>query len=301
MAHELEYPMTMSGASLVDTVSVGNTLGESVLWDDQGSRAWWTDIQERRLYRYDPITRVLETFTVPQRLGSFGFIQGSDRIVGAFESGFAYFHPESGSLEWIARPPHGPGKLRFNDGRVDRLGRFWAGTMVEDDGEGTGKLYCLNKGIATVHLTGINICNSVCFSPDGRHLYFADTPHRKILRFDLDPISGALTQRVVFAETPIGAYPDGSNVDVEGHVWNAQWGAARVTRYAPDGSTSGSIEVPASQVTCVAFGGERLDLLFVTSARENLNPEALAREPQAGNVFIYRVATRGIAESRYLD
>ena len=293
--------MTFDDAELLDTVTVGNTLGEGVLWDDLKRRAWWTDIQERRLYRYDPKTRGLETFPLPERLGSFGFIAGSERIVAAFESGFAYFLPESGALEWIARPPHGPGKLRFNDGRVDRRGRFWAGSMVEGAGEATGKLYCLTKGTASVHLSGISITNSVCFSPDGRHMYFADTPHRKILRFDADEAGSGLRNQTLLVETPRGAYPDGSNVDAEGHLWNAHWGAGRVVRYAPDGTISGGITVPASQPTCVAFGGDDLDLLLVSSARENLDAAALARQPQAGDLFIYRIGIRGIAESRYLE
>ncbi len=293
--------MTFSNAELIDTVAVGNTLGEGVVWDDLGQRAWWTDIQERRLYRYDPKTRGLETFPLPERLGSFGFIQGSERIVAAFESGFAYYLPESAELEWIARPEHGPGKLRFNDGRVDRRGRFWAGSMVEGAGAATGKLYCLTRGTTSVHLSGISICNSVCFSPDGRHMYFADTPHRKIWRFDADEATGGLKNKTMLVETPRGAYPDGSNVDVEGHVWNAHWGAGRVVRYAPDGTISGGIAVPASQPTCVAFGGEALDLLMVTSARQNLDASALAQQPHAGDLFIYQVAAKGIPECRYLD
>jgi L-arabinonolactonase len=293
--------MTFNDAKLIDTVSIGNTLGEGVLWDDRGRRAWWTDIQARRLYRYDPKTRALERFDLPERLGSFGFIDGGDRIVAAFESGFAFFHPQSGQLDWIERPAHGPGNLRFNDGRVDRCGRFWAGSMVEGKGAATGKLYCLSKGKTEVHLTGINICNSVCFSPDGRHMYFADTPHRTILRFDLDAHTGALSNRSVFVETPRGAFPDGSAVDAQGHVWNAHWGAGRVLRYAPDGSISGSIALPVSQPTCVAFGGDELNLLFVTSARESLSSEALAEQPRAGDVFIYQVDVKGLPESRYLE
>jgi L-arabinonolactonase len=184
---------------------------------------------------------------------------------------------------------------------VDRCGRVWAGSMVEGKGAATGKLYCLCKGKTAVHLTGIHICNSVCFSPDGRHMYFADTPHRMILRFDIDAHTGALSNRSVFVETPRGAFPDGSAVDAQGHVWNAHWGAGRVVRYAPDGSISGSIALPATQPTCVAFGGDQLDLLFVTSAREGLGTEALAQQPQAGDVFIYQVEVQGLPESRYLE
>jgi sugar lactone lactonase YvrE len=189
--------------------------------------------------------------------------------------------------------------VRFNDGRVDRQGRFWAGSMVEGFGEPTGKLYCLAKGVSEEHLTGISICNSLCFSPDGRHMYFADSPRRTILKFVLDADTGALSNRLAFARTPRGAFPDGSNVDSDGHLWNAQWGAGCVVRYAPDGTVSGRVELPVTQPTCVAFGGEAFDLLFVTSAREGLDAATLTTQPQAGDVFIFQTDITGCKESRY--
>ncbi len=283
-------------SELIDIVAVGNTLGEGVLWDVRGQRVWWTDIQERRLFRYQPDVRALEHFELPERLGSFGFIAGSEEIVAAFESGFAFYHPESGRLEWIARPGHDAANVRFNDGRVDRAGRFWAGSMVEGEGSPKGKLYCLSGQHSRVRLTDIAISNSLCFSADGRHLYFADTPARTILRYDIDA-KGELHNRHVFAHTPPGALPDGSNIDAEGHLWNAQWGASRVVRYAPDGTISGQIGVPTAQPSCIAFGGRDLDLLFVTTAREGLSPATLAAEPHAGDLFVYRVNVKGLVDA----
>jgi L-arabinonolactonase len=297
--HRLRQLPSIMKTTLVDRVSVGNTLGEGVLWDSVGKRAWWTDIQERRLYRYQPVSQVLEQFNLPERLGSFGFIEGSDRIIAAFESGFALYHPESAALEWIARPQHAAANVRFNDGRVDRQGRFWAGSMVEGLGQPTGKLYCLTKGISEEQLTGIAICNSLCFSPDGRHMYFADSPHRVILKFDLDPATGMLSNRRIFARTPPGIFPDGSNVDSCGHLWNAQWGGGCVVRYAPDGTISGRVELPVTQPTCVAFGGDELDLLFVTSAREGFDSATLATQPHAGDVFIFKTDLAGCKEPNY--
>ena len=290
---------TTVAAELVDIVVVGNTLGEGVVWDPVSRRVWWTDIQERRLFQFDPQTRALERFELPERLGSFGFVEGSDEIVAAFESGFALYHPRYRTVDWLARPDHGAGKIRFNDGRVDREGRFWAGSMVEGRGEPQGKLYCLKGRELEVHLTGVAISNSICFSPDGKHLYFADTPHRTILRYDIDAESAAISNRRVFAQTPPGAFPDGSNVDAEGHVWNAHWGAGRVVRYAPDGSISGTIDVPATQPTCIAFGGDHLDLLFVSSARENLSQDRLAQESNAGDLFVYKLNLTGLADRRF--
>ena len=291
--------MSALRTTLVDIVDVGNTLGEGVLWDIVSERLWWTDIQERRLFRYEPVRRVLETFELPERLGSFGFVEDSDRLIAAFESGFAFFHPQSGEIEWIDRPPHAADNVRFNDGRVDPAGRFWAGTMVEGRGVPTGKLYCLRNGITEVHLNGIAICNSLCFSADARHLFFADSPHRTIYRFDINPVDGTLSNRQFFAQTPPGAFPDGSNIDAEGHLWNAHWGAGRIVRYAPDGSISGSIDLPVTQPTCVAFGGAERDHLFITTARDHLSGSALSSQPQAGHLFIYRTNIKANPEPRY--
>lgn len=287
-------------AQLVDIVGVGNTLGESVSWDPTTGQLWWTDIQERRLYRYDPRSGSLATFELPERLGSFGFVAGGERLIAAFESGFALYHPQSGHTEWVARPPHEAGSVRFNDGRVDRQGRFWAGSMTEGSGRPLGKLYCLHGRKARIHLTGIAISNSICFSPDNRYLYFADSPQRTILQFEIDPQSGVLGNRRVFANTPAGAFPDGANVDAEGHLWSAHWSAGRVVRYALDGTISGEIEVPASQPTCIAFGGRDLDLLFVTSAREGLSTPALRTQPHAGDLFVYSVNVRGLSDRPFV-
>jgi L-arabinonolactonase len=287
-------------AELIDIVGAGNTLGESVAWDPLDERLWWTDIQERGLYRYDPRSASLATYELPERLGSFGFVAGGERLIAAFESGFALYHPDSGHIEWVARPRHEAANVRFNDGRVDRQGRFWAGSMTEGRGDPMGKLYCLDGREARVHLSGIAICNSICFSPDGRHLYFADSPDRVILRFDIDQESGALSNRRVFARTPEGAFPDGANVDADGHLWSAHWSAGRIVRYSPDGHISGEIEVPASQPTCIAFGGRDLDLLFVTSAREGLSAAALRVQPHAGDLFVYSVNVRGLPDQPFM-
>ena len=175
--------------------------------------------------------------------------------------------------------------------------------MVEGGGAASGKLYRLASGApgatSRILLTGIAISNSICFSPDGRQMYFADTPHRMIVRYDLDPDSGSISNRQLFARTPPGVYPDGSHVDANGHLWNAQWGSGKVVRYAPDGTISGTIDVPASHVSCVAFGGVDLDLLFVTSARQDLSPIQLAGEPHAGDLFIYQLNIKGLADARF--
>ena len=282
----------------IGTIPVGNTLGEGVLWDAASQTLWWTDIHERKLYRHDYRTRVTEMLPTPERLCSFGFVQGSGNLIAAFESGLALYDPASGTTDWLARPDLEAG-VRFNDGRVDRRGRFWAGTMVEA-GSGSATLYSLDgsKKLGTRE-SGVAISNGICWSPDSTRFYFADSPLRTIFVYDFDAATGAISNKRVFATTPEGAFPDGANVDEDGFLWSAHWGAGDVVRYAPDGTIERTIRVPASQPTCIAFGGPDLDLLFVTSARDGLKQEALLRDPSAGDVFIYRVGVRGLPDSRF--
>jgi len=284
----------------VDIIKAANTLGEGVLWDGQTQSLWWTDIQERRLYRCEWAGRTLRVFALPERLCSFGFIAGSKRLIAAFESGIALYDPFRDTTEWLTRPARGDG-IRFNDGRVDRQGRFWTGTMAETDARaGQAQLFCIDAvGRAEPRESGITISNGICWSPDGAVFYFADSPRRTIWRYVFDVATGEISDRRVFAQTPDGAYPDGATVDEEGFVWSAQWGAGRVVRFAPDGRIDRLVEVPASQPSCVAFGGTGLCLLFVTSAREGLNKESLAAQPHAGDVFVYDLGIAGLPESRF--
>jgi sugar lactone lactonase YvrE len=289
-------------AELVDVVPVQNSLGESPLWNARDARLWWTDIQGRRLLRYDPVARTLDEIATPERLCSFAFVADSDRLIAAFESGLALYDPATGAVHWLYRLERGAAPLRFNDGRTDRQGRFWAGTMVEGGGsEPLGRLHCLDcKGRVTRQPDPVFISNALCTSPDGSRLYFADSPRRTIFAYDLDRISGVLSNRRRFAETPPGAFPDGANVDREGFVWNAHWGAGRVVRYAPDGGIDLMVEVPASQPSCIAFGGPEMNLLFVTSARDGLKDDILLNQPSAGNLFIYKTDITGLPDASFI-
>jgi sugar lactone lactonase YvrE len=286
----------------VEILRVRNTLGEGVQWDVQTGSAWWTDIQERMVVRYVPATGALDTFAMPERVGSFGLIEGSDDIIAAFASGFAIVSLDGSPVRWLGKPDAALPGVRFNDGRVDRQGRFWAGSMVETEPrDARGNLYCVGRdGTIGRRESGVIISNGLCWSPDSRRMYFADSPLRTIYAYDFDAGDGSISNRRIFARTPEGAHPDGATVDADGYLWSAHWGAGRIVRYAPDGTIDRTLDVPASQPTCVAFGGTNLDLLFVTSARENLSETALAGEPEAGNVFVYKMNVKGLPDRRYV-
>lgn len=293
--------MTTVTVNRVGTIPCQCTLGEGPVWDDRTDRLWWTDIQEARLHYWDWNEDKFGWFDCPERLGSFGLTDRPDWFICAFASGFALFRPESSELRWIVRPGEGFRGIRFNDGRVDRSGNFWAGTMVEDEERADGArgaLYRLSpEGTLARLLDGIGISNSICWSPDGRWMWFADSTRGLIQRFAHDPVAGTLSDPVDFAVALDPASPDGSDVDAEGSLWNAEWGGACITRYASGGIQH--VSLPVTQPTCIAFGGPDLDHIFVTSAREGLDEPTLAAQPEAGNVLVLKTSATGIAAPRY--
>lgn len=300
--------MSTSDFRLIRTIPVANTLGECILWDDRTGCLWWTDIQQSRLYRYHYASAERTSIACPERLCAFGFIENDHRLVAAFATGFALFDPDTADLRWLYRPEQAYRGTRFNDGRVDREGRFWSGTMVENandarDAAGrpaTGSLYRISAATQQQIFGGIAISNSLCFSPDGRVLYFADSPSREIRAYDLDPERGEPGAGRRFAEVAGDGVPDGSTIDADGCLWNAQWGGAKIVRYTGAGAVDCVLDLPVSQPTCVCFGGPELDLLFVSTAREGLGEAGLEAEPDAGDVLVYSTPFTGLPECRYV-
>ncbi len=284
----------------IATIKVANSLGECILWDDKTQTVWWTDIEGRLLHSFDWQRQLLCRFPLPERLGSFGLVAGEPLLIGAFESGFSLFHPEKGLVDRVIRPEGLTSATRMNDGRVDRQGRFWAGSMVESPmGPAAGFLYSVQDGDIRTRECNVGIANGICWSPDNSTFYFADSAQHVIWRYSFDPHSGAISRSGVFARTVAPACPDGAAVDSEGYIWSAQWGGGCVIRYAPDGQIERVLQLPITQPTCVAFGGGNLNLLFVTSARIGLSRDALAAQTGAGDVFVYNVGVRGLPENRF--
>lgn len=288
----------------VDIIKTGNVLGEGVQWHTGSGTLWWTDIQARRLHSYHPASGRQTQYPTPERLCSFAFVQGETQLIAAFENGFAFYEYTSQTVRWLSRPEEALAATRFNDGKTDRQGRFWSGTMVETGDPATlaqGSLYSLDGDLEThKHAAGIGIANGLCWTPDSNYMYFADSARRVIYRYDFDREAGTLAARRVFVQTPAGAFPDGAEVDVDGCVWSAHWGAGKVVRYTPAGKIDLEILLPVSQPTCVTFGGDDHDLLFVTTARDGLDNDTLRRQPQAGDIFIYRAGIAGLPPTTFI-
>lgn len=277
-----------------------NILGEVPVWDVATQALWWIDIEGRLLQRLDWPTGAVTRWDLPERPGSFALREAGGLVV-AFESGLAFFVPETGEIEWIARPEADRPRNRFNDGKTDRQGRFWAGTMDDRLTDRTGALYRLDPDLSVHRMeTGIGISNALCWSPDDTKFYFADTLVQEIWAYDYDTATGDIAARSVFATTlDQPGNPDGSTIDAEGYMWNAQWDGWRLVRYAPDGSLDRVMDLPVQKPTSVMFGGPDLSTLFVTTAIWDLTGEALRAQPMAGSLLALDVGVRGLPETRF--
>jgi sugar lactone lactonase YvrE len=259
---------------------------------------WWVDARFPAVKRLDPATGAVMMLVLPEIVGSIALREGGG-MLAATKSGIHLLDPASGALEKKVDPETHLPDNRFNDGRCDRAGRFWAGTMSHVNRDPTGSLYRFDADFRSTKLrNAIIIPNSLAFSPDGRTMYFADTNRHTLWAYDYDAATGAATRERVFADTGKGR-PDGSCVDAEGCLWNADYGAARVVRYTPAGKVDRTFELPVTNVTCCCFGGKDLDTLYITTATQRLSPEELARQPLAGSLFALRPGVRGLAESRF--
>lgn len=291
----------MIETSLIDSIAAQNILGECVLWCEQEQKVFWVDIQSKKLFSLSWPEREMEVFTTPLRLGAFTFSDKKDTVLAAFDTGFALFNYRTGSIQWLHRLFRDGSGLRLNDGRIDAQGNFWCGAMVESNHcehpEGA-KLYRVGKnGELDSYLSHIGISNGICWSPNGKTLYFADSSKNVIYNFSTDTKN--IGEAKLFVATPVGASPDGAVTDENGRYWGAQWGAGKIVAYSSKGNIEHTLDCPASQVTCLAFGGPNLDLIFATSASEGLTASQLAKEDNTGDLFIYQSNVRGGITPRF--
>jgi L-arabinonolactonase len=292
--------MAHMAANVEIVVSGRNILGEGIIWSPSHRQVQWTDIHGKFFCTFDPETGAARSIALPERLACFAPLEGA-RILAGFASGLARFDLVSGERETIAAIEADQATTRLNDGKLDRQGRLVFGTMDESEpAKPIGRVWSFDGEEARALFDGVRISNSIAFSPDGRHMYFADTPQRVIWRYDYGIENGDLSNRRVFVEVARDhGFPDGSTVDEAGCLWNAEWGGGRVTRYTPDGRIDRTISLPCSQITCCAFGGSDLSTLYVTSARGGLDEERLAREPDAGAMFAIDAGVSGLADAAF--
>jgi len=268
-------------------------LGEGTFWDPDAGILWWVDIWGKLIHRFDPATGADETFRTPAYVGSLA-TRAKGGLVVALADGFYFFDPPAGRWQKVIDPADRHPHARFNDGKTDRQGRFWAGTTFEDPPRPTeyvGALYRLDPDLSVHRMVeGIGSSNGLAFSPDGRTMYYADSTGAYVWAWDLDPASGDIDRRRIFIDfRDTGGCADGATVDAEGCYWTTLPESGKLARYDPDGKLMRVIMMPTAIPTCCEFAGPALDRLYVTSARlRKLN------DPLAGALFVLDVGVKGL-------
>ena len=276
-------------------------LGESPVWVEEEGVLYWADITGRAIHRFDPVSRKDCSWTFSDTVGSFA-LRKDGGLIAALGADVCLVDLETMALETVAGSVCDKAVTRLNDGKCDRAGRFWVGSMDRGKTRRIGALYCVEAGGGHRKVAdGLIISNGLAWSPDDRVMYHADTRQDTIWAYDFDLETGAMDNRREFATVdPRQGRPDGAAVDSDGFYWSAGVGSGCVTRYAPDGRVDRIVRLPVSSPTMCAFGGAGLDVLYVTSARELVPPDDLANQPLAGGLFAVDAGVKGLPEPRFV-
>jgi sugar lactone lactonase YvrE len=278
-----------------DTIDI---LGEGPVWDPGGQTLWWVDIRAPAVRCYDWRSGQTRSFPMAEMVGSLA-LNGRGSLLLAMQSALAKWDPLTGKVERLAAPEAHRPHQRFNDGKCDRQGRFYAGTMNDVAREPDGTLYRFDGRECLGVQRGITIPNSLAWSPDGRTMTFADSWTREIGAYEYEPATAAIGPRRVLATIKPPAIPDGATFDAEGYLWCALYDGWKIARFTPDGRLDRTIALPVQRPTSCQFGGPNLDMLLVTSASQKLTAQELARQPLAGALLAYDVGVKGVVEPRF--
>jgi sugar lactone lactonase YvrE len=281
-------------------VQTGDVLGEAPLWCPEEQALYWGDLLKPAIHRFCPGTGELTSWQPPVKFGSFSLRAGGGLIMATRE-GVAFYDPERGTLEPVCNPEADrPGNIP-NDGKCDRQGRFWFGSMDKMLGAETGAVYRIDPdGGHRRMVERVGLSNGLAISPDDRTFYFTDTQAKCIYGYEFDPGSGELgDRRVVVDGRDAGGDLDGMTVDVEGHLWSTIFDGAKLVRYTPEGQVEREIALPVTRPTSCIFGGPALDVLYVTTATFRLSEADRAGQPLAGSVLAVHVGVAGLPETRF--
>ena len=296
--------------------NVPDGLSESPFWHPQENRLYWVDIPGRRLARLAIAGQMqpqgeVEYWPMSEEPGCIAPVQGGGLII-ALRDGIYLAPTWGGPLQQLAAAPYDTAKLRFNDGKCDAQGRFWAGSLYEPKDQALGVLYMLDGQGLHAMQEGVTTANGLAWSPDGRTAYWADTAAHQVRAFDFDASTGQLSAgRVFHPMTPkpagwawgdaaaYGGRPDGAAVDSEGCYWSAQYEGQRLLRLSPTGEVLAEVRTPVPCPTMPCFGGADLKTLFITTSRQGRSAQELAQYPQAGCVLAMRVEVAGLPVNAY--
>jgi sugar lactone lactonase YvrE/DNA-binding IclR family transcriptional regulator len=293
-------PLGPDRGDVVSAVPTSAFLGEGPTWLPTERKLIFADILAPAIIVSDPRDGSFQTHAMPE-LVSAVVPRRRGGVLAAMQSGLKAVDLASGATTLIAAPEADKPGNRFNDGKCDRRGRFWGGTLAIDTTPGHGSLYRLDPdGRCVVMDTGFHVSNGLGWSPDDRRFYFTDSGVKRIYVYDFDAERGEISNRRTFVQVPDGVgVPDGLAVDAEGFVWSAHWDGWCITRYDPDGHVDRVINLPVPRPTSCAFGGPDLSTLYITSARIRLSAQQLAAAPLSGSVFAFQAGVKGLPETPF--
>lgn len=278
-------PLTRPVTSLLES---NNLLGEGPLWSEQHRALYWVDIIQCQLHclQTGNSTQAHQVWSFDKKISAVTETQSS-KLLLAMEDGVAVFNKDSSYLHYLCKLDTDKPHNRTNDAKCDPQGRFWVGTMDNEEQECSGCLWCVSpSGNKQKMLDNIGISNTLAWDEKRQRFYFADSMKGTIYRFDFNAETGQINHQSVFVKTEQGIAPDGSCIDAEGYLWNAQWDGWKIVRYNPEGHVDRIIPLPVQRPTSCTFGGDNYKTLFITSARVGLTEKELAKQPQAGHVLM---------------
>jgi sugar lactone lactonase YvrE len=269
-------------------------LGEGPVWDSTHQWLYWVDIYNHRVNRFNPVTGENLYFDVGDVVGAIAIIS-TNRLIMALRHGLAFLNLDTGEVIPIIQIEADKPGNRFNDGKCDRQGRFWFGSM--SPGKTQASLYRYDPD-GSLHLmeTGLTISNGLGWSPDQKTFYLTDSPHRKIYAYNFDAVTGKISDRRIFVDlTGESFYPDGMAIDTQGNIWSAMWDGWCVICFNPQGEEISRIQLPIQRPTSCSFGGEDLRTLYITSASVGLSEEEIEKSFYSGDLFAVETNVVGLA------
>lgn len=277
-------------------------LGEGPVWDAEKKSLLWVDILNSNIHQLEPNTGIRRVFNTGKFTGAI-VLKESGGLIAALHDGFAEIDLETGKVGDTYTPNDHPEENRFNDGKCDPRGRFWAGTMALAETPAAGSLYMFSRDKSIISkIKNVTISNGMAWTADEKLFYYIDTPTCNVVAYDFDANIGAIeNKRTVITIPDDFGWPDGMTIDTEGMLWIAFWDGWKIARFNPfTGEQLLKVDLPVARVTCCTFGGENLDDIYITTASVSLTDQQLAGQPLAGATFVIKNSGyRGLPPHRF--
>lgn len=277
-------------------------IAEGPFWDQKEQLLYWVDILEKKINIYDPALGKNKHIQLDKMIGALIPTNEQGKLLAALTDGLYIIDAETVEQEFLVNPETNTDQTRFNDGKCDRSGRFWVGTMDLEEDRPLGNLYCLDKELNLEEkVKDVKISNGLAWSLDNKKMYYIDSPTKKVFAFDYDLETAEISKRRVIIKFAEGeGVPDGMTIDNQGKLWIAHFGGAQVSRWDPEtGKKIDKVELPVSNVTSCAFGGKNMDELYMTTASVGLSEKEKQAQPYAGGIFRYQAELKGLESVKF--